>query len=308
MSVKLILDEAAISYQSALEALGCKIHFETGTTITDDLTDCDVLLASAPLAEAYLEAGYRANWIQSTWAGVARLIPLISGKDICLTGIKGVFGPLIAEYVFSYMLSDIRHTHRSSVAQKEHQWDFFEPGTLQGKVFLAIGTGSIGTHVSSVARVFGMKTIGVSHGGSPNSCFDQIYSRDKIVNAVAGADYIMLSVPETQESYHLVDRAVLNAVKPGAMLFNVGRGGTLDTDAMIDALTRGILRAAVLDVFKEEPLHEADVLWDTPGVTVTPHLAAVSHPEVIAQKFLVNLERYESGDALLDLIDTGKGY
>lgn len=308
MLPNVILDEAALSYSHMLQAMGSLEKFEVHEHLTEHVADCDILLANAPMAEAFLRAGHRANWIQSTWAGNAGLIPLLKSAGTLLTGVKGVFGPLIAEYVFSYILPSIRDTKRSEYAQKEHQWDFYEPGTLQGKVFVFIGTGSIGSHVSKVAKTFGMSTIGVSRSGSAKENYDQVYPVSKLRQAVTTADYILLSVPETPETFRLINKAVLDAVKPGATLINVGRGSTLDIVSLTNALHGGRLGAAILDVFDEEPLPTSDLLWDSPGVTITPHLAAVSHPRVIVNKFMDNLKRYRCGDELNDAIDFVKGY
>ena len=308
MLPNVILDEAALSYSYMLQDMGCPEKFEIYEHFAGSIADCNILLANAPMAEAFLLAGHRANWIQSTWAGNAALIPLLKQTDTLLTGVKGVFGPLIAEYVFSFILPRIRNIQRSEDAQKAHQWDFYEPGTLQGKVFAFIGTGSIGSHVLKVAKMFGMSAIGVSRSGSAKEGYDQVYPVSRLKQAVTTADYILLSVPETPETFQLVDQAVLEAVKPGATLINVGRGSTLDAVSMANALQEGRLGAAILDVFDEEPLPIGDPLWDNPRVTITPHLAAVSNPQVIVKKFMDNLKRYRFGDELHDAIDLTKGY
>ena len=303
-----ILDESAEDYTNILENLGCEEEFEIHTGLENCPVACDVLLASAPLAEEFLRTGRSARWIQSTWAGNAKLIPLLKGTDTVLTGIKGVFGPLIAEYVFSYILPEIRDTKRSAQAQQQRKWDYFEPASLQGKVFVFVGTGSIGAHVASVAKMFGMITIGVSRSGTGQEGFDQVYRTDQLRHSVELADYILLSVPETPASFHLVGKDTLAAVKPGATLFNVGRGSTLDVAAVVDSLGKGVLSSAVLDVFEEEPLPVGSPLWHTQNLIITPHIAAVSSPDAIAKKFMNNLMRYRRGDELIDVIDPAIGY
>jgi len=304
----IILDESAAEYLHILKKSGCQEVFEDHTRVEECPTECNILLASAPLAEEFLHAGHSAKWIQSTWAGNAKLIPLLKQADTILTGVKGVFGPLIAEYVFAYLLPKVRGTKRSSDAQAENRWDSFEPDTLQGKEFVFIGTGSIGAHVANVARAFGMKTVGVSRSGVSLDGFDRMYPTDKLDQAIQTADFILLSVPETPASSRLIGKSTLAAVKPGATLINVGRGSTLDTAAVIDALEAGQLSLAVLDVFDTEPLPADSPLWGTPGVILTPHIAAVSYPQIIAEKFLNNLVRYNFGDELVDVIDPLIGY
>ena len=308
MLPNLIIDDEAVEYQNILRRLGCREHFEIHTSVTENLVDCNVLLASAPMAEAFLKAGNSAKWIQSTWAGNAGVISALKSTDTKLTGVKGIFGPLIAEYVFSYILPQARNTQRSEIAQQAQRWDYFVPGSVQGKVFVFVGTGSIGAHVAKIAQSFRMTTIGVSRSRTPNNNFDQQYLIESLDQAMMKADYVLLSLPETPESYRIVGKAALEVVKPGAMLFNVGRGSTLDIQALVDTLSEGRLSAAVLDVFDKEPLPNDSPLWNTPGVKVTPHLAAVSNPEVIANKFLLNLARFQRNEELIDVIDPLKGY
>ncbi len=304
----IILDEAALDYARILKQLGCQEVFECHTYFAECPVECNILLGSAPLAEKFLQAGHRAKWIQSTWAGNAKLIPFLKKADTILTGVKGVFGPLIAEYVFAYLLPEIRGTKRLSNAQAENRWDSFEPDTLQGKEFVFIGAGSIGAHVANIARAFGMRTVGVSRSGVSLDSFDRMYSADKLEQAMRTADYILLSVPETPASSRIIGRSALAAVKPGATLINVGRGSTLDTSAAIDALAANQLSLVVLDVFDTEPLPADSPLWGKPNLIITPHIAAVSHPQVIAKKFLSNLARYKCGDDLVDVIDPLIGY
>jgi glyoxylate/hydroxypyruvate reductase A len=118
----------------------------------------------------------------------------------------------------------------------------------------------------------------------------------------------LLSVPETPETFRLVNKAVLDEVRQGATLINVGRGSTLDIGSMSNAIHEGRLGAAILDVFDEEPLATSHPLWDSPRVTITPHLAAISNPEVIVKKFMNNLKHYRQGEELEDRIDLTKGY
>ena len=304
----IILDESAPEYMEVLKKLGCQEVFESHTRVAECPIECNILLASAPLAEEFLQAGNSAKWIQSTWAGNGKLIPLLKQADTTLTGVKGVFGPLIAEYVFAYLLPEIRGTKRLSDAQAKNKWDSFEADTLQGKEFVFIGTGSIGAHVANVARTFGMKTVGVSRSGVSLDSFDRMYSTDKLNQAMQTADFILLSVPETPASNRLIGKSTLAAVKPGATLINVGRGSTLDIAAVIEALEGGQLSSVILDVFDTEPLPADSPLWGTPGVILTPHIAAVSQPQIIAKKFLNNLSRFNLGDELVDVIDPLIGY
>jgi phosphoglycerate dehydrogenase-like enzyme len=247
------------------------------------------------------------RWAQSTWAGVTPLVRL-DFKDYLLTGVKGVFGPAMAEYVFAYLLAhEIRLVERQA-SQQARRWDPRHSGSLRGRVLGVLGTGSIGRHLAETARHFAMVPLGFNTRGKPTEPFQQVYSRDHLAELLARCDYLVGVLPDTPATTNLLDESALAALKPTALLVNVGRGSLIDEAALCRALQEGRLAGAVLDVFQEEPLPIDSPLWHTPNLQLTGHIAAVSSPQDITRLFLENYRRFCAGEPLQNLVDFQKGY
>ncbi|MFT4799288.1 MAG: phosphoglycerate dehydrogenase-like enzyme [Candidatus Azotimanducaceae bacterium] len=301
----LIVDERANEYRQHLT--NAKHSFQFSTELPDNSV-CDILLASPALAASALKSGARPGWIQSTWAGVESIVPTVKALGgIHLTGLKGIFEPLMSEYVFAYMLNDLRSISHFRNFQEQHHWnDQKMPGTLTGKSLAVLGTGSIGAHLSKTARQFGMKTIGVNRQGNPSIDFDVIET--DILRALKTADYVVCCLPHTSQTIGVIDASCFSAMKDNAMFINVGRGSSVVEPALIEALSNAKIRCAIIDVFENEPLPTNSPLWELANLTVTPHISAPSFPVDVAKIFLDNLSRYEDGAPLRYEVDLDSGY
>jgi phosphoglycerate dehydrogenase-like enzyme len=153
-----------------------------------------------------------------------------------------------------------------------------------------------------------MRVSGVNRSGGPADHFHQVLPIGGMHGALSSTDFMVLALPGTDATRGLVDASVLAGLPSHALLINVGRGTTLDTDAMVSSLGRGTLAGAVLDVFETEPLHADDPLWDTPNLLITAHVSAISFVEDIAPVFIANLRRYLSGESPEHLVDFQRGY
>jgi len=243
------------------------------------------------------------RWVQSTWAGVT-----LGFRDYLLTGVKGVFGPAMAEYVFAYLLAHEIRLEQRQAAQQARRWDPAHSGSLRGKVLGILGTGSIGRHLAETALHFGMVPLGFNTRGLPVEPFQQVYTRDTIAALLARCDYLVGVLPDTPATASLLDESALACLKPTALLINVGRGSLIDESALCRVLQAGCLAGAVLDVFREEPLPADSPLWKTPNLRITGHIAAVSSPQDITRLFLENYRRYCVGEPLQHQVDFQKGY
>jgi phosphoglycerate dehydrogenase-like enzyme len=247
------------------------------------------------------------EWVQSTWAGVTPLLKL-ARRDYLLTGIKGVFGPQMTEYVLGYMLAHELRIPARLVEQRAHQWRETASGTLQGRKIGIMGTGSIGSAIASRATENGMVATGLNRSGAANSNFEKVYSTADLVHFLSELDYLVSVLPDTPETDNLLNEKTLASLPARACFINVGRANVVKVDALIMALNNKQLGAAVLDVFDEEPVPEDSPLWDTPNLLMTPHIAARSYPELIVPIFLSNYQRFASGQALDNLISFEHGY
>jgi len=307
----LILGELAAEYGSLVAA---SADSSIPVTVCPDPEDVSTafedqpIILGDPLSTSQVLADMPAvKWVQSTWAGVTPLLEM-DRRDYLLTGIKGVFGPQMSEYVLGYMLAhELRITERSK-EQRKHEWRETISGTLPGKKIGIMGTGSIGEAIAARAKQNGMVVTGHSRSGRPDNSFEQVYTTADLAGFLSGLDYLVSVLPDTPETGNLLNRTTLAHLPSHACFINVGRANVVDDSALIEALKNKKLGAAVLDVFDEEPLPKDSPLWDTPNLHVTPHIAAVSYPELIVPIFLENYERFVSGRTLINLIDFDHGY
>ena len=247
------------------------------------------------------------RWVQSSWAGVTPLIDH-HRRDYCLTGLKGVFGAQMAEYVLGYLLARELKLLERLEAQRHRQWFTELSGTLSGKQLGIMGTGSIGRHIAASCRPFGLEISGFSRTGAPADGFDRVLSTGDLGEFLAPLDYLVCVLPDTPGTSGLLDAAALQKMRPDAYLINVGRSSILDEDALLMALDRRELAGALLDVFDSEPLPPDSRLWNVPHLTLTAHISAVSHPELIVPVFIDNFRRYRDGQPLNHVVDFAAGY
>ena len=247
------------------------------------------------------------DWVQSSWAGVTPLIAL-ERRNYLLTGVKDVFGSQMAEYVIGYLLAHELKVLRRTREQHKRNWFREHSGTLEGKHLGIMGTGSIGQHIARTAKHFGIKVTGLSRSGSPKLSFDNILSIKELSAFLKGVDYLVAALPQTTGTDNLLDAAALAILPSHAYFINVGRSNVVDDEALVDALRNGRLAGAALDVFDEEPISQDSPLWDTPNLSVTAHISAVSHPLLIVPIFVENYRRYCNKQPLNYVVDFATGY
>lgn len=266
-----------------------------------------VILAQPDLLAAAPELLDDAHWVQSTWAGVTPLLRL-DHTDYLLSGVKGVFGQQMAEYVLTFLLAHEMRLLERLGRQAQRSWWPEPTGTLEGKVLGVLGTGSIGQDIALRLKPFGVKTVGLSRTGKPVECFDHVFGRGQLSDFLPLLDYLVCTLPDTDETAGLLGRIAFSQLKKGAYLVNVGRGSVLDDAALVEALESGQLSGAALDVFNQEPLPPESPLWHTENLLMTAHVAARSWPRDIARIFLMNYRRYKADEPLLFQVDFNCGY
>ena len=240
--------------------------------------------------------------------GVDTLLQPGLRRDYLLTNVRGIFGPWMAEYVMGYAIMHERLGWQRYRAQQEQRWEPALPGTLRGRTLGILGVGSIGAAIARAARFFGMRTLGYTVRSEESEHIDQYYHAGELLALAQQADYLVAALPSTAASRHLIDAAVLRAMRRHAVLMNVGRGSAVDEDALVQALREGWIAGAVLDVFQQEPLPPEHPLWTLPNVIITSHTAALSFPEEVAPIFVDNYRRYVAGEPLEYRVDFERGY
>jgi phosphoglycerate dehydrogenase-like enzyme len=245
--------------------------------------------------------------VQSSWAGVTPLIEA-PRRDYLLTGVKGVFGPQMSEYVFGYLLAHELKLLERFRAQEQRHWMRDHSGVLDGKSLGIMGTGSIGAHIAATAVAFGMTPIGYSRSGVAVQPFEQTCSMEQLETFLAKSDHLVATLPDTPDTDALLNRETLSILPKGAYFINIGRSNCIDDDALVEALRSGQLAGAALDVFDEEPVPDDSPLWDAPNLKITAHIAAISHPLLIVPIFIDNYRRYVSDQPLDYVVDFDAGY
>ena len=314
MTKLLILARRAEEYRQLIEAAGLpELHIiATQDPGAIPAAPYEIIFGEPGLiAQALRGSLQRASslrWVQVTWAGVEALLAADLRRDYILTNARGVFGPLMAEYVFGYLLLHERRILQRWQAQQRGQWENTITGTLRGKCLGLLGVGSIGATLAQTARHFGMRVHGYTRQSASCPEVDAYYHGERLLEFASQLDYLVCVLPNTPATRHIVNAALLAALPRGALFINAGRGQNVDEAALAQALQSGHLGGAVLDVFEQEPLPAEHVFWRTPNLFITSHTAAPSFPAGLSALFSENYRRYLAGLPLLHQVDFERGY
>ena len=252
------------------------------------------------------------RWVQASMAGAGEPTERagLVGTDVIVTTASRIYSPPLAEFALLGMLVHAKQLDRLRRDQRERAWREGPTGTLEGKTLCIVGTGSIGSAVARRTKPFGLRILGVKRTVREDDAAwdyaDDLYETARLHEALAEADYVVLTLPATPETVGLIDAEALAATKPGAYLVNIGRGKVVYEAALVSSLEAGGLSGAALDVFETEPLPESSPLWGMENVIVSPHSTDLT-PETInskqAELFGENLRRYLAGEDLINVLD-----
>lgn len=251
-------------------------------------------------------AGCRSlRWLQTWSAGVAPyLAPGVLPEGCMLTSAVGCYGPAVSEHMLSAALSLMKRLPAYRDNQNARRWA--DEGTVKsfdGSTVLLLGTGDIGSHFARMAQALGAHTVGLNrHPDRPVAGMDELHPLAQLDAWLPRADVVAMSLPETPETYHLMDARRLALMKPDAILINAGRGSGVDNLALAETLKAGRLWGAGLDVTEPEPLPEDHPLWECGNLLLTPHSAGGDKLDAtvrrIAALALENLKAYLAGGEL----------
>ena len=258
----------------------------------------------------------RLRWFQQWAAGAdwLRRRPELVDAGFTLTSAVGIHAVQIGEHVFAMLLALARDLPGAVLAQRQRRWQGFNDVAtfeLFEKRLLVVGVGAIGARVAELGAAFGMHVVGVRRNpdkGAPG--VERMVGPDALDAELAGADAVVLTVPLTDETRGMLSAARIAAMKPGGVLVNIGRGGTVDEAALAAALADGTLQGAALDVFEDEPLPPGSPLWGLRNLLITAHYAGATprYAERAMALALDNLARYREGKPLRNVVDKRLGY
>ncbi len=269
---------------------------------------CEIALGDPNLLASLLSRMPNLRWIQSTWAGVTPLTDELR-RDYRLTGVQGIFGQAITEYVTAQLLHFTQRLTARARAQAERQW-WPEPSmSLSGRRLLILGTGSIGSALANrLTSAFDLACYGMNSNGRQVEGFTACFTPDALHEQLAQCDFLVNTLPDTAATRGLLSAAAISQLRDHAFFVNVGRGSVVDPAALAKALAAGSLAGAALDVFEQEPLPQDSELWGVPNLAISAHIAALTRPGDIVPIFAENLSRYRSGRDLLYEINFERGY
>ena len=279
------------------------------------------------------EQAPRLRWIQLNSAGADAALaqPASLDGNIQLTNLSGIHSIPIAEHVFTVLLAWRRRVERVLEWQSQAFWprqdevrsvmDFDE---LCGQTLGIVGYGSIGRQVARIARGFGMRVLALHRGddhrdpgyivsgtGDPDGTLpERFYAPQELPDLLAECDVVVVALPATRATDGIIDVTALRAMRPSALLINVGRGNAIDETALQLALAEGWLAGAALDVVRREPLPADHWLWQASNVLITPHVSGISprYEERAFALFAENLRRYVAEEPLLNIVEPERGY
>ncbi|MEI9939100.1 MAG: D-2-hydroxyacid dehydrogenase [Pseudomonadota bacterium] len=279
------------------------------------LNEADVLYTQR-IAPEQVAAAERLKWVQTFGAGVEWLLTpnLRQREDLVVTNSSGIHAQPIAEHVFGLVLMFARQLHRAVRQQAARKWDgaALQSGvtTLSGATLGIVGLGAIGRRVAAIGAAFGMHVIALKRTAAGAPGVERVFGSDQLVPFLKEAEYVVSTLPLTPQTRGYFGSNEFAAMRSDAVFINIGRGRTVDTEALLRALESNSIAGAALDVTDPEPLPEDHPLWTMENVILTPHYAG-AHPGYVQRAsaiFLENLARFVAGGQLTNVVDKDAGY
>lgn len=257
----------------------------------------------------------RVRWVHTRAAGLDNMLfPELVLHPVVLTNGSGVFSQSLGEFVLGAILYFAKEFRRMIHNQSAGRWEPFEVVEISRQTVGIVGYGDIGRAVATRARSMGMRVLGMTRRGpllyNADPLVNQIYSPADRATMISQCDYIVVAAPLTPDTRGLIGAAEFAAMKPGAVVINVGRGPVIDEAALVRALSEGRIKGAALDVFDTEPLPPGHPFYQLENVLLSPHCAdhTADWLDAAMRFFLDNFERYRKREPLLNVVDKQMGY
>jgi len=322
-------DEIIADLREISSRLNIERHFPD--VPEDVIANTEILYTTRYFPEP--EQAPKLRWIQLNSAGMNHTFKhrVVQAEDIIVTSASGIHATNMAHYtimmmlMFNYRMKEALDL-QAKAEWKKHNENFFQPIDLDKQTIGIVGYGAIGRELARLCSEMGMTVLASKNDvkniaqhdtyreegtGDPDGDIpDRIYPSEALESMAKECDYLVIIVPLTDSTRHMINDEIFEAMKDSAILVNIARGAVVDEEAMITALSSGKIGGAALDVFEEEPLPSSSPLWNLDNVIITPHISGFTknYHEKAARVFKTNLKRYLDNRPLYNQLDRSKGY
>ncbi len=282
----------------------------------DAVHEAEVLLdwaGSRDLLRQVFLASPRVRWVHSRSAGLDKvLFPELVQSPVFLTNGTGVFSASLGEFALTAILFFAKDLARMRHNQRARRWEQFNVDEIAGQTVGIVGYGDIGRAVATRAHAMGMRVLALKRRAPANRdpLIERFFRPEELSAMLAACDYVVCCAPLTAETHHMISGAAFAAMKPSAVLINVGRGPVVDQAALLRALDAKTIRGAGLDVFEQEPIAHDDPIWGYENVLISPHCA--DHTKTWLRDamrfFLAQYERFIRNEPLQNVVQKDLGY
>ena len=272
------------------------------------LTEVDVAIIRGDIDERFLNRE-QLKWVHCDHAGIEKSArPEVFESGLLVSGSSGRSAPALAEHAIMFMLNLCYQFPKFLDAQRRHQWGIEEQGELRGligKTVGILGLGHTGGELATRCKAFGMRVLAWRRSHQSHPCVDRLYAASNgegIEELLRQSDFVVLAVPLSDRTFHLIGADQFECMKDTAFLINMARGKVIDEDALLEALQTGKIAGAGLDTFGQEPLPPDSPLWDAPNTLITPHVTpqVPDRTGAALEIVLENIRRYRADEALLN--------
>ncbi|MFB6106973.1 MAG: D-2-hydroxyacid dehydrogenase [Halobacteriaceae archaeon] len=298
---------SAVFPPTKLEAALAEAAADNGVSVRV-VDDEGVAACEAVVTFAYIEAYDDLEWVHTIQAGYDRFpLERFRERGVTLTNSTGIHGTTVGESALAMMLALARRLHRHVANQQDREWvrlDWDDAFTVFDERCCVVGLGTLGRGVATRADGVGMTVVGVRRTPAVPPTVREVYTPDRLLEAVADARFVVVTTPLTPETEGLIDAEAFAAMREDAYLVNVARGAVVDESALVDALDDGEIAGAALDVFEEEPLPEESPLWGHEDVIVSPHNAGwtAEYYEDVARLVRASVHNLASGEDPVNVV------
>ena len=284
----------------------CTDYASMPETIAREMPDVlfTIRFAGTPgFPRAAILASPSLRWVSVGGSGTDHLAPWDPAR-LTVTNAAGVAADAMAQYVIGGIL------HFAMGFARERAWTVGSVTPVNGRTIAILGLGKTGQAVAKLANACGMHVVGLRARPAATTSVDRVEPIERLHDILGITDYLAVCLPLTPATRGLIDAAAFQALKPGAVLVDVSRGGILHQEALLAALRDGRVAGAVLDVFETEPLPPDNPLWAMENVVITPHCSSVYEgwERRAVEMFCDNLDRWLSGGSLENIVDPARGY